>query len=67
MAMSDLDTLIPDRAVRLLRAKVGELEAQVKDGPQPGDDERFIYLAADIALVADLLADHIERTITGKA
>lgn len=52
------DALSPERAVRLLRAKAGELEAIVMmDAITPTTD-----LAADISLVATLLADHIERT-----
>lgn len=59
--MIDLD---PTRAVRLLRAKAAELESMVANAePLPTAGERdFLMLAADIALVADLLADHIERT-----
>jgi hypothetical protein len=58
------DELTPERAVRLLRAKAAELEAQAKtliglpDSRVLGDG----YVAADIALIAGLLADHIERT-----
>lgn len=49
--------LTPERAARLLRAKAGELEnyVYVCEGVVPS-------LAADIALVAQLLAEHIERT-----
>jgi hypothetical protein len=56
------NTLRPDQAVRLLRAKVGELEGQVKDavefhgGLRPIDEVK-----ADIALIAHLLADLYER------
>lgn len=47
----------PERAVRLLRAKAAELEVIVKlDAITPTTD-----LAADIALIAHLLADHIEQ------
>jgi hypothetical protein len=54
--------LTPERAVRLLRAKGAQLEAQVKQHGLPGDRlDRFDMLAADIALIAQLLADHIER------
>ena len=55
--MSD-ERLSPERAVRLLRAKMHELESYVRNQTEvaPWD------LAADIALVAGLLADHIERT-----
>lgn len=48
------------RAVRLLRAKVNELERQVKLHADRGDDR--YWMLADIALIAGLLADHIERT-----
>jgi len=65
--MSD-EKLTPERAVRLLRAKGAELEAQVlsdlaadPDGSDP-TLTRSTYLAADIALIAQLVADHIERT-----
>jgi len=51
------DVLPPETMVRLLRAKAGELELHVKNHIAPDP----IYLAADIALVAALLADHIER------
>ena len=49
--------LSPERAARLLRTKCAELEASVRNR-QPIDP---IYLAADIALIAELLADVIER------
>ena len=55
--------LSPERAVRLLRAKAGELESYVQQdadlsgGIMPVSDTA---LAADIALIATLLADHIE-------
>jgi hypothetical protein len=59
------EKLTPVRAVRLLRAKAGELEAVVlaanDHAPHPG--VCAIDLAADIALVAILLADHIERSL----
>jgi ParB-like chromosome segregation protein Spo0J len=58
------ERLTPERAARLLRAKASELEAIVRD---MSDDEatevsvlRTVF-AADIALVASLLADEIER------
>jgi hypothetical protein len=58
------EQLDAEHAVRLLRAKTADLEAQVLArveayGPplRPVDE-----LAADIALLAALLADHIERT-----
>lgn len=59
--MTVSDRLPPDRAVRLLRAKVGELETIVLDNEHdahPG--VCAIDLAADISLVADILASHIE-------
>ena len=55
------EKLTPERAVRLLRAKAAELEEGVKNGFTIRED----YLAADIALVAGLLADHIEDLIDG--
>lgn len=65
------DTMPPDRAVRLLRAKMHELETQaallispegLRDRLDPADVPNMLgYLAADIALVAGLLADHIEH------
>jgi hypothetical protein len=45
-------------AVRVLRAKVGELQAHVL-GADPGD--QLAWLAADVALVAGLLAELVER------
>lgn len=52
------DKLTPERAVRLLRAKVGELEAAVLSNTRIDS----LWLAADLALIAGILADHIERT-----
>jgi hypothetical protein len=49
--------LSPERAVRLLRAKAGELEAQVLSHTRIDP----LWLAADLALIAGLLADHMER------
>lgn len=46
------------RAVRLLRAKVNELERQVKLHADRGDDR--YWMLADIALIAALLADHLD-------
>ena len=48
------------RAVRILRAKVGELEADVKDALARDPNNSIAYLTADIALVADILAQFIE-------
>lgn len=53
----------PERAVRLLRAKAGELEQRVlQEAKLHGGLRPVTELAADIALIAQLLADHIERT-----
>ena len=57
------EKLSPERAVRLLRAKVGELENYVKD-EMTGLRPENAWLAADIALIAQLLADHIEANQT---
>ena len=56
------EKLSPERAVRLLRTKAAELEGVVANAdPLPSMQDRdFLYLAADIALIAGLLADHIE-------
>lgn len=59
--MSD-DRLSPERAVRLLRAKAGELENIVSEHNRALHPPDYVWLAADIALIAGLLADHIERT-----
>jgi hypothetical protein len=55
------EKLSPERAVRLLRAKAAELEHRVKLAVGDGLTDN-VYLIADIALVASLLADHIERS-----
>jgi hypothetical protein len=49
--------MIPDAVtkIRVLRAKVGELEAFVKDGAPKG--EPHVWLAADIALVAEIVSE----------
>lgn len=47
---------VPSRAVRVLRAKVAELEAVVTMDAITSTTD----LAADIALVADILAEFIE-------
>lgn len=62
--MTGEERLPPDRAVRVLRAKTGELEARVLgdfDRASTPVEQRLTELAADLALVATLLADHIER------
>jgi len=59
--MSSDEKLTPERAVRLLRAKGAELEATVLAGWQSEPAIDITLLAADIALIAQLLADHIER------
>lgn len=51
------EQLPPERAVRLLRATVGELEEWVRNS---GVADPTDYLAAKLSLVAELLADHIE-------
>ena len=65
------DKLKPETAIRLLRAKAGELENRVLliTEMQEADSEpvyiaatEFKYLNADIALVATLLADHMEQS-----
>jgi hypothetical protein len=54
------EKLSPERAVRLLRAKGAELENIYREG-MAGELTKTGNLAADIALIAQLLADHIER------
>jgi hypothetical protein len=57
------ERLTPERTVRLLRAKAAELENHVR-GSEMIDTQMptfATWLAADIALIAGLLADHIER------
>lgn len=59
------DKLTPELATRVLRAKAAELERSVLDEVNTHGGLRPVTaLAADIALVAGLLADHIERTET---
>ena len=63
------EKLTPERAVRLLRAKAGELEHRVLieseslDTPMTtlGLNMVVTGLMADIALVAQMLADHMEH------
>jgi len=60
--MSD-GQLTPERAVRLLRAKGGELENKVLHNARYQEEPSFDWsLTADVALLFQLLADHIERT-----
>jgi len=55
------EKLTPERAVRLLRAKGAELETQVHQRKSLVLRD-IDLLRADIALIAQLLADHIERS-----
>ena len=54
------EKLSPERAVRLLRAKAAELESAglelTKDHPMSAT----VKLSLDIALVMELLADHLD-------
>ena len=54
------EKLTPERAIRLLRAKAAELEHRAKEDYDKSSVAA--NLSADIALVAGLLADHIERS-----
>jgi hypothetical protein len=60
------EKLSSERSVRLLRAKAAELEIYVKDADFArvalASPHQIVDLMADIALVAGLLADHIERS-----
>ena len=59
----------PDVTVRVLRAKVGELEGWLANASSAGlgvPVEPVDYLAADLALVASALADLIERVGRGR-
>jgi hypothetical protein len=61
--MADNEKLTPERSVRLLRAKAGELEHWVlAETALDGEMRPMVMMAADIALVAALLADHIEES-----
>jgi len=53
------ERLTPDRSIRLLRAKASELENRLRINAHPNAVD---YVAADLGLIAGLLADHIERT-----
>lgn len=62
------EKLSPERAVRLLRAKAAEAEHTTKVFYAAGGmatNEMIGNLAADIALIATLLADEIERADWG--
>jgi hypothetical protein len=54
--------LSPERAARLLRAKGDELERRYANS-RSTDDAMVVDLHADVALIAHLLADHIERQL----
>lgn len=65
--MTDVDggRLSPAQAARLLRAKAAELEhhfAGRMENATPGDSE-VLWCIADIALIAGILADHIDPEI----
>jgi hypothetical protein len=58
------DKLTSEQVVRLLHAKAAELEHIAKQRmPEATDMYGVEYLTADIALIASLLADHIEATL----
>jgi len=58
------ERLGPERSVRLLRAKAGELEQMVLDAANASTGGAPLRpvdaVRADVALIATLLADHIE-------
>lgn len=55
------EKLTPERAVRVLRAKGGELENRaLQEAALQGGLRPVTELAADIGLIAQLLADYIE-------
>lgn len=57
-----LETMPLDTAGRLLRAKAHELEARIANAATNGHVlAEFDYLAADVALVAELLAMALDR------
>ena len=58
-----MTVLDDEHAARLLRAKAGELEARVLDEARAHDGllRPVTALAADLALIAQLLAEHIDR------
>lgn len=59
------EPLTPELAVRLLRAKAAEMEAWVQIhlpiAPTEPYEPIVLWLTADVALLATLLADEIER------
>lgn len=56
------ERLTPERAVRLLRSIAAKREREVLAGVPPDAEPDWIDLfAADLAFVATLLADEIER------
>ena len=60
------NALTPERAVRLLRAKAADLEARYAAWEPTKEEADIIDLAADVALIAQLLANEIERTMTAE-
>lgn len=60
--MSDDEMLSADWPVRVLRAKAAQLERWVKPRLGGAGTTDLDWLVADVALIADLLADHIEAT-----
>lgn len=62
--MSDDERLSAERTVRLLRAKAAEMEAWVKGHAYEPVDPDLWGLVADVALIAGLLADHIDGSAT---
>lgn len=60
------EQLSPERAVRLLRAKAGEMENKVLHLTPLAFNDSYAGelrdIIADIALVMGLLADHIDKT-----
>jgi hypothetical protein len=55
--MSSDEMMNAEQSVRLLRAKAAEMEKTALHSP----NSRLFYIIADLALVAQTLADHIER------
>jgi hypothetical protein len=56
------EKLTPERAVRLLRAKAGEMEHWVLRNADNDTPIQVWQLTADVALIAQLLADHMEHS-----